>query len=368
MKIGIDASILSYELECGLKTYQRNLLIYLSKIDKVNDYYIFSPGKIEIRLGKNFHFVKLPSWMPIFKRQIAIPLLSRKLNLDVFHFTDVWGSVVRPCKRTIVTLQDLGPKLAYPPIYKNPRYYFLMLLNNIVKHFTLNYADIIIVTSEFIKNEYESRYGKNKRVVVLPIGLPEEFAKNKKILSNKNNSFLAFADFSPRKNIQRVIRAFSQFKKYKENNFRLICICSSDIIIRDILKAAKKYKVDDVIDIKINVSTKKLIDFYKEVDALVYPSLYEGFGLPIIEAMSCGCPVITSNYGSMREISNNAALLVNPKSVNSIYKAMLKVSLDKKYQKNLILSGRKVAKKFNWSVLSKKFIKLYRQILSNPNA
>ncbi len=362
MKIGIDASILSYELECGLKTYQRNLLKYLSKIDSVNDYYIFAPDKIKIKLGKNFHFVRLPSWMPVFKRQIVIPLLSRKLHLDVFHFTDVWGSIIRPCKKTIVTLQDLGPKLAYPPIYKNPKYFFLMLLNNMVKHFTLKYADVIIVTSDFVKQEYQARYGKDKRLMVLPIGLPEEFTGRKQVALKKDEIFLAFSDFSPRKNIQKVLTAFGRFKKNDKNNSRLYCICSSNIFVQDILKTAQKYNISDAVDIKINVSTKELIRFYKQANALVYPSLYEGFGLPIIEAMSCGCPVITSNYGSMREISNGAALLVNPKSADSIYKAILKVSLDKKYQNSMIINGIKVARKYDWKVLSKQFIKLYKQI------
>jgi glycosyltransferase involved in cell wall biosynthesis len=361
MKIGIDASILSISYECGLKRYQRNIIENLAKFDDVNQYYIFSPKKIDLPRRSNFKLILLPRWMPIFKRQIVIPFYAHKLHLDIFHFPDVWGSIIPPCTKTIVTLQDLGPHSSYPSIYENPRYFILMILNNFVKLFTLRYASVIIVPSNFTKNEYEVKYGSDERLRVIHNGLPYEFSRIRAINYKKDNYFLAFSDFSPRKNIIRVLGAFKMFNKSHLQSYKLICVCSSESAATNLKRHVKRLKLSKFVDIKVNLSTLGLIDVYRSASALIYPSLYEGFGLPIIEAMSCGCPVITSNYGSMKEVSCGGSLLVDPRSLRSISEAMSKV-IDKKVSNKLIKDGLKISRKYSWKNATLKIKSIYEKL------
>ena len=125
---------------------------------------------------------------------------------------------------------------------------------------------------------------------------------------------------------------------------------------------AIKYNIHNRIKYFFLPQTKKLIGLYQKATCFIYPSLYEGFGLPILEAMACSCPVITSNYGATKEVAANAAYLVNPKSIKSIAKAMKVIATDKILRNKLINLGLQRVKKFSWEKTAWETLKVYNSV------
>lgn len=357
MIIGIDGTVLGIPFESGQRRYTHNLIFNLAKIDKKNKYIIFGPKNIQIPKNKNFHLVVWPKYFILFRRQIALPILTRLYKVDVFHYPDVWGSIVRPCSNTVVTFNDLAPSHAYPAWYESVLYFSMKLANYFVRKYTLSYATSIIIISKTIKNEYEKTYGHDARLKIIYDGISAEF---KRKISKKANYFLAFTDFSPRKNIARVLEAYSIFiKKNPNTNTKLKIIISTNYPREAILKRSCRLDIEKHIEILTAVTNKDLVKLYNKSICLIYPSLYEGFGLPILEAMACGCPVITSNYGATKEIAGGAAVLVNPRNVKEIYESMLRIKKSTSLQKKYIKLGVKRSKQFSWNNTAINTLKIY---------
>lgn len=362
MNIGIDGTVLNQTYQSGQKRCLENLIISLARIDNQNNYYIFTRNKIKIVNKPNFRAILLPRWLPILKRQIAIPIISYFKKIEIFYFPDVWGSIVAPAKVTVVTFHDLAPPSSYPVWYKSGKFFLMQTINYFTRIFTLKNATKIILVTNSIKNEYQKKYGYDKRLAVVKQAIPENF-KISKPLFNKSKYFIAFADFSPRKNIDGVLHAFSIFKNYKKefSAFRLKIVVSTKLPKANIFAVARKLGVEKNIDLLIGISNSQLVSIYKKSAALIYPSFYEGFGFPVIEAFACGCPVITTNYGATKETSSGSAILINPRSPKSIFKGMLVVATNKKVVKQNILSGIKVSKSLSWNSTAVNTLNIFKK-------
>jgi glycosyltransferase involved in cell wall biosynthesis len=168
----------------------------------------------------------------------------------------------------------------------------------------------------------------------------------------------------PHKNILRFIDAFNKLKKDKKIEHKLILIGKGkDGYINEIMKKIVQYSLEKEICIFEYVDMEGLINFYCGADLFVFPSLYEGFGLPPLEAMACGCPVVSSNTSSLPEVIGDAGIMFDPYSVDGLAKAMFKVIVDDGIRKDIVKKGFERVKLFSWKKMAEETIKIYNGVL-----
>jgi glycosyltransferase involved in cell wall biosynthesis len=185
--------------------------------------------------------------------------------------------------------------------------------------------------------------------------------KIKKIYNISDKYILSVGRLDPRKNILRLIEAFKIFKKNKDFTHKLVIVGKKDYLSSAIEKAIKE--MPDQIIMAGYVPDESLAVLYSRAEVFVYPSLFEGFGLPVLEAMACGCPVISSNTSSIPEVSGGAALLIDPYKVEEIAAAINKVVLDDRLREEMILKGLKRAEFFKWGFSAGKLLKVFERII-----
>lgn len=377
MRIGIDARLIEGEHFCGIKTYTQNLISNLAEIDKKNQYLIFSPKPTQLPKQKNFKLklikIPLPPPRSVFYTQILLPLVIRQKKLDILHFLNNTAPLL-PLGRvkTVLTLHDIIDLLPLPVAstlrFKNLHYYQKLIIPQNAKR-----VDFIITPSFESKERIVETLGVNeKKVKVIYEGIGKAFRKLPQPMINDfkkrrklNKFFLSLGSFSPRKNLEGVLTAFSQLPPRLKKEYKLVIILSFSTLKRSLLEQIFKLKLGNSVIFFESPSDEELALFYNAASAFVFPSLYEGFGLPALEAMACGTPVIASNLSSFPEMVGKAAILVNPKNTKEITGAMVKIAkwLEEepdKYQE-LVESGYRQAKIFSWKEAARKTLAVYRQ-------
>lgn len=364
MRIGIDGTPLTIPFPCGTRHYAEQLLSGLAKVDKKNQYVIFSTHAVAVPKQRNFRLVGIPRFFPVLKRQLFLPYLVKKEKVDVLHYLEPYGSVFLKHPKIITTVLDLDLGETYS-------YFSRYLLNRIYCELTrfavFKKTNSFIVISEAIKNSLIAHLGKLKRQAKTDkvyIGVNERFKQDRALISRNAESgyFLCMGDFSPRKNIERVIEAYSELSEETRKKYKLRIILSSNAKGNRFALLARRLKLFGLVEISGNVPLSKLVKLYNQAKAFLYPSLYEGFGIPILEAMACGCPVITSDRGAMKEVAGDAALLVNPEDTADILRAMRLVLEDKKTTSALQQAGVKRAKRFSWEQAARKTLAVYTSV------
>lgn len=356
MKIGIDGLLLTIPFPCGTKNYAVQLLNSLAKIDKVNQYIIFSSKNIDIPKQNNFSLHKINSPSPILKRQLIMPRMAKEMGIDIFHNLESYGSVFNRNSKIITTVHDYDLAFTFP-LLTDP----LKRINNeFLRYFTFKNSRIFITNTLAIKQEIKKYIGKTK-VFTIYEGVSKEFRRISKLYNNENY-ILTMADFAPRKNGFKTIKAFSKLNFKYHPKIQLKIVTTDEVAKNKFKKLIYKLGLKNRVDILENVSTQKLVSLYNNAKVFVYVSLYEGFGLPILEAMSCGCPVITSNRGAMKEVAKDAALLVNPELVDEVALAMSTTLENDSIRKILINKGLKRAKKFTWDQTAKETLNVYKYL------
>lgn len=184
---------------------------------------------------------------------------------------------------------------------------------------------------------------------------------------NISDNFLLFVGtLQPRKNIVRIIEAFAMLKKRKtendEQDLQLVIIGRRGWHYDEILAAPAKYGLKDSVKFLDFVPDEDLVLFYQHAQVFVWPSLYEGFGLPVLEAMKFGCPVITSNVSSLPEAGGDAALYVDPENVEEIKNAIEKVMTDTKLREEMIAKGKKQVGKFSWEKAARETLQIVEEV------
>lgn len=167
----------------------------------------------------------------------------------------------------------------------------------------------------------------------------------------------------PRKNLERLIKAFYQFKVKTDYKHNLIMVGEKGWKYQAIFKKVKSLNLNKEVVFTGHVTNNNLILLYNQASLLVFPSLYEGLGLPPLEAMACGCPVITSKISSLPEYCGKAAYYINPYDTKQLTKAIVKVLADKKLKRRMVELGLAQVKKFSWKKTAKKTMLIYNSLL-----
>ncbi|MBN1169181.1 glycosyltransferase family 4 protein [Candidatus Woesebacteria bacterium] len=358
MKIGIDISQIVYDT--GVSVYTKSLIRALSKIDNKNEYKLFAgslrrKSDVEnfLRSIKNKNFKALvyplpPTFFNFLWNKIHIYSIENFIGeLDVFHSSD-WTQPPTSAK-SITTVHDLTP-IFYPEwSYKKIIDAHKSRLDWVKKE-----VDTIIVPTNATKIDLRSLGFERKNITVIPeavepIFKPASSIEIEKIKEKYNiEDFILCVGVSPRKNIKRCIKVFNKVKK-NYPKLKLIVIGQFH---------EKISKVKDVI-FTGHVEKKEMPVLYSGAECLLYPSLYEGFGLPILEAMACQTPVVTSDRSSMKEVAGDAAILVDADSVDDIKKGLIKALMEKS---NWIKKGKKRVKDFSWEKTAKLTFAEYQKL------
>lgn len=373
MKIAIDLRSTLIPFRTGVVQYTNNIIKNLLKIDQRNEYILFWTGLKEPNIDKEIlnnpkiklKKIKIPNKLLNLSFFLFDgPKIDKILNLKgenyVFfnpHFIDLPLSIKY---RKVTTVHDFSFK--YFPNFFSAKDKFWHLRNKIKKN--LDSSKKIIAISQSTKNDIIKFYNIDpKKIKVIYHGIDHNQYKkieNKKILSKKRVSLGLPKDFilylgpiEPRKNIDSLIIAFKELKKsQKFKNLKLV-IAGFDL-------TNFKTNIKDIL-IYHNLKEEEKVIFYNLAKIFIYPSYFEGFGLPPLEAGACGIPVISSNTSSLAEILNDSALLINPYKINELIEAMRQLLTDKNLYEHLRTKILHRTQEFQWETSAKKTL----QVLQN---
>lgn len=243
--------------------------------------------------------------------------------------------------------------------------------------YSLERSDVVVTVSYSAKRDIIKYYGNKytKKIKIVEPGVNLEEYSNSLILNKKEEMYskigiskeseiiFTIGTLQKRKNIVNVIKAYN-FYKDKNLNSKLVLVIAGNpgIGYEEIIKEYEKSKYKKSIKILHYISEEEKILLYKISKIFIFPSLYEGFGMPIVEAMAAGVPVITSNISSMPEVAGDAALIINPYSINEISIAIEKYDTDKELRDKKIKKGYSQCQKYTWELSSRKIEKIYEEI------
>lgn len=350
MIIGVDAACLGVTddgLKAGVYYVAYHLLSSLVDLDDQNTYYLYSFSPIKKSILKQFpkkskNIIVRPSkgWL-----HIALPLRFFKDKPDVFLALSQAMPFYHPFK-TIGFIHGLD----FLPKFHESR--SKKLKEN--SEFLISNADKLITTSEFLGKTIGENY--HKKNTILSLGIDIVFFRKAKRHTTAIPYFLFVGTLKPSKNIPALLKSFSLFLQQTKGEYRLLLIGSNFWLDKEILYIISRLKLTNAVEFIPFIENKNLVEYYVGAEALLMPSLYEGFGLPLVEAMAAGCPVIASNVGAIPEVVGDAALLADPMNYKKFAKYMQEVVTNTKLRKDLIRKGRKQAQKYSWE-------KFARQVL-----
>ncbi len=374
MRIAIDIRRIN---EFGVGTYTRNAIRTLARLDQENEYFLIGiPGKLPGTEGLPANFKTLPAQPNEFSLSSYFELhrLLKRFHCNLLHVPHLfWKPQGIPCPY-VVTVHDLFDHLyrvnSHSTLKRSLHFEFTKRV--------LHRAARIFAVSNFSKKDTERLFRvPPEKIEVIYNAIDERFrqghasAAEREFIAERyqvNYPFLLYAGrISPHKNVVRIIEAFSALKTElaKEKQFedlKLIIIGDEVSKHPDLRRAVVKGRVQNDVRFLGFVPIDVLRIFYDQAEIFVFPSLYEGFGLPPLEAMAHGTPVVTSNTSSIPEVVGNAAVMVNPENVFEIMKALHRVLLDQSVRDKLKARGMQQCEKFSWEAGVRRMLQVYSEV------
>lgn len=369
MNIGFDGYETNVPLRVGIGRFAFEILLQIYAKDRKNSYTVFLPGSPLKDLPPecaNFRYKVIPSvglWT-----LIGLPLGLKRSNIDLFfsptHYIPRFTHVSR-----IVSVMDLS-YLHYPELFRRRDLY---KLKNWSEYSIRNCVKIITI-SEFTKKEITKFYNVNpNKIVVAYPGIDlKRFNSDKRETSAGRirmrkkfgivNKYLLFVGtLQPRKNISRLLEAWDKLKR-NGNNLQLVIVGNKGWLYQDIYSTLERLKSKDSVLILSGVSDADMPSIYQNAEAFCLPSLYEGFGIPVLEAMACGIPTVISDTSSLPEIGSDASIYINAQDVSSIAGGLEKIlSLDSEEKNRIIKKGLENIKRFNWQDAGSKVLEVFKE-------
>ena len=358
MIIGIDASKAGEDQKTGVENFVYQLILHLIKIDSNNQYLLFSnkPLPKELR-SENFKEIYIP--FPKFWNKLRLPMTLLKYKPEIYIQPSYAIPSFAP-KKTIAVCHDLA-WVKFPQAYSKKE---LLLQKYALDNIAQNAAKIVCVSNSAAKDLKEYLPYTNSRIAVIYLGVNDQIEQKttpKDFLGINSKYFISIGRLEERKNTKNIVEAFNRFKDLGFP-YKLILVGSPGYGYDKILTAVKSSKYSKDIIIPGFIPTEKSNDLLSGAQALLYPSLYEGFGLAALEAMTAGTPVITSDSSSLPEVVGDTAILVDPLNIDEIFKAMEKIAKDENLRQSLIKKGLVQARKFSWETTAREYLKLMEEM------
>jgi len=366
MRIGIDAR-LTYYRQAGISQYTVQLINALSRLGLEDDFVVIESFRSREPLIGHPRFTIRHALTPSHHRleQLSLPLELAPMRLDLLHSPD-FIPPFRSKARSVITVHDLN-FMMFPQFLTKDSARYYGQIDRAVRH-----ADGLIAVSHATKRDIVQLLGvpeHNIRVIyeaASPIFRPlrsEDLSQQVRGRFGIQGPFLLFVStIEPRKNVPVLLRAYRQLRDSYNVDARLVLAGDKGWLFDEVFDLTRRLELEDHVLFLGRVTTKDLLWLYNTAEALVAPSLYEGFGLTPLEAMACGTPVIVSDVSSLPEIVADAGLTVDPTDVEALTVAMWRLLDDAELRKTLVQKGLKRAALFSWDKAAKETLALYKSI------
>lgn len=360
MKIVIDARMYN---ESGIGRYIRNLISELQILDHENEYFILLLQKDlhEVSFKTNFNKISADfRWYGV-QEQIKLPKILDGINPDLVHFPH-FNIPLFYNGKFVVTIHDLihqhfSMKRATTHgslVYKLKQFGYKKVFRAAIKK-----SQKILVPSNFVKKQLMDEYQiNNEKIIVTPEAVDDKLFEIKATKKINFPYIFYVGNAHPHKNVEGLIKAFRGLRGFREFGGLKLVLAGNDHYFWQ--KIREKFQDQDIIYAG-GISEEELVSYYKNAKVFVMPSLEEGFGIPLLEAMSLGCPVVSSNAGSLPEVGGDAAIYFDPGDKGDMVDKMDMVLKSEEKRKELIEKGLKRIKAFSWKKLAQQTLEAYQQ-------
>ncbi len=367
MRIAFDGTTLRPG-RTGVGYYTEHLLHHLAQESPDDDLFILSNRPVDttrplperVRVEVSPWRVPRLAWM-----QMLAPRMLRRLRADVVHFTNGMVPIASPVP-TVVTIHDMS--LTIYPRFHPPR---RVLLNRPLVDLAARRADAIITVSQSAKRDIVGLYHLDpERVHVVheaaapsfrPITDLRDFERVRRQYGLADRFILYVGTIEPRKNLPRLIEGFAKRRKNGELPHQLVCAGPYGWLSRDVENLIERLQIGDAVRFTGYVPFADLPAIYNLAEMFVFPSIYEGFGLPVIEAMACGTPVITGRVPALDEVSGGAVEQVDRLEADALGDAMVALSGSRDRRESLRARGLDRARSFSWERAARETLSVYVQ-------
>jgi glycosyltransferase involved in cell wall biosynthesis len=368
MIIGVDARPVSYAQLTGIGVYLNNLLQAIQELDQENHYYLISNKAIDFEVV-NPRWKKIEGRLPqrmisTLWMQCCIPHIASKVKLDLF-----WGPrhqlplFIPKNIKTVLTIHDIVHVL-FPHTMRLPT----LITERLLMRHSIRRADYVIADSISTASGIQEHYqAKPTKISVVYPGSPAFSEQiHSPVYADEKlppKYFLFVGTLEPRKNLKAILGAF-ELLDVESEDVDLVIVGNIGWKTKEAINLLGTHRHRTRIHLAGYVDDARLFFIYQNALCLLYPSLYEGFGFPILEAMNYGVPVITSNVSSMPEVAGDAALLVDPNDEKGLSEAMKKILVNGKMRKIMISKGYERVKKFSWKRCAGETLDIFKKVSS----
>lgn len=379
MKIGIEGQRLFRKKKHGMDMVALELIRNLQLIDTENEYFIFvkpDEDNTVLKETPNFKIIQLEGGSYPMWEQIALPKAAKKYGCEILHCTSNTAPIFTDIP-LITILHDI--------IYMESSYYKILTgsatpyqkfgnaYRKLIVPWVVKKSDKIVTVSHFEKNRIAEFFGMkdDKRLTAIyngvsahfkPISDESELKRVKEKYHLPDHFFFFLGNTDPKKNTIGTLKAFSDFLKQSKSDYKLVMLdYDTNELEKLLIEIGDKGLINNIVLTGYVINTD-LPAIYSLCTIFLYPSLRESFGIPMLEAMGCGVPVITSNTSSMPEVAGDAAHIINPYNPEEITQAIIKILADTAYYDALCKKGIERNKLFSWKNMAEQVLVLYNEI------
>ena len=375
MRIAIDAHAVGTGLG-GNESYATNLIEALAAIDSVNEYtlYVTRPEAVKKFADRwpNFAVRQTRPHTPLIRIPLTLSTALRKNPVDILH-VQFTAPPFAPCP-VVVSIHDLSFEHLPETFNRRSRAQLRLTVRRSARK-----ATHILALSEHARADIIATYGiAPERVTAIPLAAADRFRPitDERELQRVRHTYgiagdyiLSVGSIQPRKNLARLITAYARLRTDpRHNNLQLVIVGRQAWLVGETLRAIRESGVSDSINLTGYVPDADLPALYSGARCFIYPSFFEGFGLPPLEAMKCGVPVIAGNRTSLREVVGDAGLLVDPLDPQEIAVGLARLLNDSDLQQELRARGLERSRMFNWQETAKRTLEVYQHAVDNDRA
>ena len=385
MKIGIDARFLTHPQRGGFKTYTESLVAALAEVDAENEYilYLDRPPNSQTKLpnGPNFTTRIVPGTFPLagmpWREQVVLARQVAQDRIDLLHSPCLSAPLRLTCP-SVVTIHDMiwffPEKFSRGNIWSVRRKLMEWYYRWIPQYAAKNAAAIITVSQAAKKSIVEHLKLDGKPIFVTHeaagslfrrINDAEQINAVRRKYHLPAEFILAIGSADPRKNIKTLVRAYGLLPIELRSRYRLVIVWTHSRLAGELLQEIQSLELTSQVQFLGSISNDDLVLIYNAAALFVFPSLYEGFGLPVLEAMACGTPVVAANNSSIPEIVGDAGLLVEAQDSQAMVNVIGQVLTNEVIRSNLIKKGLERSAHFSWTQCARQTIGAYKTIVDS---
>lgn len=382
MRIGIDARFLTHPQPGGFKTYTENLIEALARVDRENEYFLYTdrPLKKQINSLNNTNFISciVPGELSIvgmpWREQVGLARQAGNDKIDIFHSPCLTAplTIKHPLVITVHDMIWAFPERFLQSSSPSAKRKLMEWYNRVIPRYAIKVASAIITVSNAARKSIKEHLKLDDDHIFVTHEAPNPLFKQIKdeqcIASVRDkynlpaNFILAIGSADPRKNISRLVQAYSRLPRELQETFQLAIVWTHSFLAHELSEQIEKLQLANRLTFLESVPNSDLVSLYNAASLFAFPSLYEGFGLPPLEAMACGAPVVAADNSSIPEIVGDAALLFNAQDVDEISNGIRRILTDGTLRAIMSKKGVERAASFSWDKCARETINVYKTV------